>query len=116
MSALSLIMIGVVWPKFSFEHFDPTRDKQAIQDFKGLDATHMQNFIDCVRTGEWRNLNADVHEGYMSSSIGLLGNIAYRVGRTLEFDGKAERFINDEEANSHLTRKYREPFVLPEKV
>ena len=103
-------------PSFSVDQYDPTKDKTAIQEFKGLDVTHMQNFIDCVRSGEWKNLNADINEGHMSTSIGLLGNIAYRVGRTLEFDGETEKFLNDEEANSHLIRKYREPYVLPEKV
>ena len=103
-------------PSFSIDRSDPTRDKKAIQEFKGLDAPHMQNFIDCVRTGKWQDLNADIQEGFMSSSIGLLGNIAYRVGRTLEFDGETEKFLNDEEANSYLTRKYRQPFVLPKKV
>jgi hypothetical protein len=103
-------------PSFSVDQYDPTKDKTAIQEFKGLDATHMQNFIDCVRTGKWQDLNADINEGYMSTSIGLLGNIAYRTGRTLEFDGKAEEFVGDENANGYLTREYRKPFVLPEKV
>jgi predicted dehydrogenase len=39
-----------------------------------------------------------------------------RVGRKLEFDAKTERFVNDDEANALLTRKYRAPFVVPEKV
>jgi predicted dehydrogenase len=38
------------------------------------------------------------------------------VGRKLDFDGKAERFNNDDEANSLLTRKYRAPFVVAEKA
>jgi predicted dehydrogenase len=38
------------------------------------------------------------------------------VGRKLEFDGKAERFNNDDEANALLTRKYRAPFVVAEKA
>ena len=38
------------------------------------------------------------------------------VGRKLDFDGKAERFVNDKEANALLTRSYRKPFVVPEKV
>ena len=36
--------------------------------------------------------------------------------KKLEFDGKAERFVNDNEADTLLTRKYRSPFVVPEKV
>ena len=39
-----------------------------------------------------------------------------RVGRKLDFDAKTERFVNDEEANALLTRKYRKPFVVPDKV
>jgi predicted dehydrogenase len=103
-------------PSFSVDRNDPTQDKTAIQEFKGLDVPHMQNFIDCVRSGKWQDLNADVQEGFLSSSIGLLGNIAYHTGRTLEFDGKTEKFVNDEDANGYLTRKYRKPYELPEKV
>lgn len=39
-----------------------------------------------------------------------------RVGRKLEFDGKTERFVNDKEADTLLTRPYRAPFTVPEKV
>ncbi len=91
-------------------------DKKMIQEFKGTDGPHMGNFIDCVRTGRWQDLNADILEGHFSTSVMHLGNIAYRTGRTLHFDGRAERFINDDEANSYLTRRYRYPYVLPETV
>ena len=40
----------------------------------------------------------------------------YVVGRTLEFDAKSETIKGDEEANKLLTRDYRAPFVVPEKV
>ena len=45
-----------------------------------------------------------------------LGNISYRLGRTLSFDPLKMEFINDAEANAMLTRKYRAPFVVPDKV
>ena len=38
------------------------------------------------------------------------------VGKKLDFDAKPERFVNDKEADALLTRKYRAPFVVPEKV
>jgi hypothetical protein len=38
------------------------------------------------------------------------------VGRKLEFDAKAERFVNDKEADALLTRDYRKPFAVPEKT
>ena len=39
-----------------------------------------------------------------------------RVGRKLDFDGKAERFVNDKEADAMLTRNYRKDFAVPDKV
>jgi len=79
--------------------------------------THFMNFLDCVKSRRWQDLIADVNEGHMSTSMMLMGNIAYRTGRKLTFDGKTERFVNDDEANSYLTRQeYRKPYVLPENV
>ena len=40
----------------------------------------------------------------------------YVVGRTLEFDSKTESIKGDDEANKLLTRDYRAPYVVPEKV
>jgi predicted dehydrogenase len=39
-----------------------------------------------------------------------------RLGRKLAVDNKAERIVDDKEANELLTRNYRAPFVVPEKV
>ena len=38
------------------------------------------------------------------------------VGKELKVDVKAERFIDDPDANALLTREYRKPFVVPDKV
>jgi predicted dehydrogenase len=38
------------------------------------------------------------------------------VGKTLTVDAKAERFVDDPEADKLLTREYRKPFVVPDKV
>jgi predicted dehydrogenase len=39
-----------------------------------------------------------------------------QLGLPLNFDPAYERFVGNEQANGLLTRKYREPFVVPEKV
>ncbi len=78
---------------------------------------HFVNFLDCMRSRRWQDLNADVETGHMSTALMHLGNIAYRTGRKLIFDGKTEKFVNDDDANRYLSRQVeREPFVLPREV
>jgi predicted dehydrogenase len=45
-----------------------------------------------------------------------LAKAKYTMGPRLEFDPKAEKFIGNERANALLTRPYRAPYVVPEKV
>jgi predicted dehydrogenase len=77
---------------------------------------HFVNFIEALRANDWTRLNADIAETHLSTAYCHLANIAYRLGRPLAFDGHAERFIGDEIANSYLTRDYRHPYVVPDKV
>ena len=51
-----------------------------------------------------------------STSHCHLGNIAYRVGRGLRFDPARMQFQGYTEANKLLTREYRKPYVVPDKV
>jgi hypothetical protein len=52
--------------------------------------------------------------GHPSSLLCHLGNVAWRVRRTVEFDPATYEFKNDGDANKLLTRpEYREPWVLP---
>jgi len=77
---------------------------------------HFENFIKAVRSRKRTDLTAEAQELHLSSALPHLGNIAYRTGRTLRFDPETERFIGDDEANRLLTRDYRPPYVVPEKV
>jgi hypothetical protein len=56
-------------------------------------------------------------EEHLAKGNGLkLDGAQYRLGRKLNFDPKAERFVGDPEADQLLTRNYRKPFTIPEKV
>ena len=46
------------------------------------------------------------------SEAALLGPIAYRVGKALEWDAQAMRFTNDTATNSHLSYRYRDGWSL----
>ena len=69
-----------------------------------------------MRSRKRETLNAEIEEGAASTVLVHLANVSYRVGRTLHFDSKTMTCIGDAEANKLLTRVYRKPFVVPEKV
>lgn len=77
---------------------------------------HFANFIEAVRAHDKTILNGPVETAHLSSGLAHLGNIAYRTGRVLTFDPQAERFVNDPDADEMLTRNYRAPYVVPDKV
>jgi predicted dehydrogenase len=77
---------------------------------------HFENFIESVRSRKSDTLRAPIEEGHFSTTLCHLGNISYRLGRSVTFDGTTERFVGDEEADRLLSRVYRAPFVLPEKT
>ncbi|HQG56542.1 MAG TPA: Gfo/Idh/MocA family oxidoreductase [Bacteroidales bacterium] len=75
-----------------------------------------KNFIDCVRSRRREDLDNDILEGHLSAAIGHLGVISYRTGRKLTFNPQTEKFVNDPEADKYLTRDYRKPYVMPDRV
>jgi predicted dehydrogenase len=77
---------------------------------------HFANFIGAVRSRKKEELNSEIEEGHLSAAMCHLANVAYRAGRTVRFDPKAETCIEDSEASKLLTRQYRPPFVVPATV
>ena len=77
---------------------------------------HYKNFVDAVRAKDKKLLNGPVETAYKAAALAHLGNIAYRLGRTLDFDPQKEMFVGDKEANAMLTRKYRAPYLVPTTV
>ena len=69
-----------------------------------------------VCSGKREDLNCEIEVDHLSSALPHLSNISYRLGCELIFDGAREKFVGDEEADRMLTRKYREPYVVPEAV
>ena len=70
------------------------------------------NFVNACKSRKKSDIFGDAEEGHISSAHCHLANASYRVGRSLEIDVKAERFINDAEANAILTRDYAEGFEV----
>jgi predicted dehydrogenase len=84
---------------------------------KGQDGgDHYKNFIDAVRAHDKTMLHAPVETAHLSSGLAHLGNISYRLGRQLTFNPGSERFVNDPDADEMLTRNYRAPYIVPDRV
>ncbi len=71
---------------------------------------HVKNFLECVKTRN-PNTNASVEIGAHIAKFSQLGNIAYRSGKKLVWDGA--KFTNDVDANKYLIPSYRDPWKLP---
>jgi len=74
------------------------------------DADHARNFLDCVKSRKM--CNCDIETAHRSTTATLIGNIALKTKSYLEWDGKAERFTNNESANRLLHYQYRRPWKL----
>ncbi|MRI00158.1 gfo/Idh/MocA family oxidoreductase [Kriegella sp. EG-1] len=87
----------------------PTILKAALETSKtvldGSRGNHFQNWIDAIK--DRSQPLCDVEIGHRSATVGNICNIAYQLGRPLDWDPKQEKFINDKEANKMKKRKYR---------
>ncbi|MDB6072883.1 MAG: dehydrogenase, partial [Verrucomicrobiaceae bacterium] len=71
------------------------------------DVLHFQNFIDTIR-GTAKS-NSEIEEGQKSTLLCHLGNIAWRTGRTINFDPATKKIVGDDEAiKLYWGRQYRE--------
>jgi predicted dehydrogenase len=68
------------------------------------------NWLDCIRSRQQPTAPAEI--GHRACSTCLVNHIAMKTKRKLHWDPAKERFINDDEANSMLSRPQRKPYVL----
>jgi len=71
---------------------------------------HVKNHLDCIASRN-PNTNVTVDIAGHIAKFSALGNIAYRTGNKLVWDGT--KFTNNEEANKYLIPTYRDPWKLP---
>jgi predicted dehydrogenase len=109
-----LEIFGSNWRAFREREREPFATSQ--EPGRGWDGDHWANFIDALRSGKREDLRCDIREGFYSTTLPHLANISYRVGRELKFLGEHEKFANEPEADTLLSRAYRVPYVVPEEV
>lgn len=77
---------------------------------RDLDRNHARTFLDAVKSRD--KPPADVEDGHRSTTMAHLANIALATRARLDWDPKAERFTNSDEANNLLHYEYRKPWTL----
>ena len=77
---------------------------------KAPGSSHRDCFFNAVFNGS--PVTAPVEGGRSSAELSIMGNIPYRLGRTLEWDWKKGEFVNDPEANKFLSRPNRGQWAL----
>jgi hypothetical protein len=98
------------------EKLEKVMDEKAVEKEDWDTGVHMVNFLRAVRTRDLRYCTAGIEEGVLSASLCHLANISCRTGRKLAVDPAKWEFVGDAEANRMLTRDYRAPYVVPERV
>jgi predicted dehydrogenase len=72
---------------------------------------HVRNFLECLDTR--KRPRSDVEVGHNSMIACHLANIAFRVGRRVQWDAAGERIVNDADAQKLVLKPYRAPWTLP---
>lgn len=77
-----------------------------IKEFNGGES-HFDNFISAVRSGNHKELNADIEEGHLSSALCHLGNISLVLGQTVrgaELPDRLTKHWNQEDILATMER------------
>lgn len=77
-----------------------------IKEFNGGES-HYENFISAVRSGDYKELHADIEEGHLSSALCHLGNISLVLGQTVrgaELPDRISKHWQEEDIRATMER------------
>jgi hypothetical protein len=77
----------------------------------GLDA-HTLNFIEAVKSRKFDQLTCPIGAGAHVATVCQMGNISYRTGQIVHWDG-SKRSFKEQEANKYLAAKYHNQYEMP---
>ena len=90
-------------------------DPKILESKIGPNETHLYkiddqhgNWLDCIQSR--KDPISPVDMGHMACVVCLISHIAMKIPRKLHWNSRAERFINDDQANALLTRSQRKPY------
>jgi predicted dehydrogenase len=87
-----------------------TRPSEVVARTDSFHGGEHRNFIDCVKSRQ--PCYAPAETAHRTVTVAHIGNIAMQLGRKLQWDAGAERFLGDPEADKLLSREQREPWTI----
>ncbi|MHA7111852.1 Gfo/Idh/MocA family protein [Sunxiuqinia elliptica] len=89
---------------------DKIDPRNAASPAQQLDALHIQNFFDGILKGA--QLHSDIDSGHKSTLLVQLGNIAQRVGHSLDIDPQNGHIVKDRDAEKLWSRRYEKGWEM----
>jgi predicted dehydrogenase len=86
---------------------DNTPPEQSLPPSPG----HEREWLDCIKSREQPSCSVNYH--YKVDLALTLANLAYKLGRSVRFDPRTEKIVDDEEAVKLARPVYREPWKFP---
>ncbi|MFT3932117.1 MAG: Gfo/Idh/MocA family oxidoreductase [Chitinophagaceae bacterium] len=78
----------------------------------GLDK-HWENFVSCVKSRKTEDLHCSIQAGAHVATVAQMGNIAFRSGKKLVWDGAKEKFTDDTINKQYMLKEYHNGYKLP---
>ena len=97
---------GGTWAEKKVREWKPPAGAKEVYKSPG----HFQDWFDCIRTGKKPITN--IRAGVGVANLTILGNLAYLLGRPLEWNQAKMEIVGDEEARRLMSRPQRYPFAL----
>ena len=101
------------WIEVQRGFFDTNNDKFKMKDgekFEEAEIGHYRSFLNSIRTRIDPLVPVEI--GHSSCTVCNVSNIAYDLGRSLQWNPIVQKFMNDDEANSKLHYQYRDGYKL----
>jgi hypothetical protein len=97
---------GGTWAERKVLNWVPPAGAQDVYRSPG----HMEDWFEGMRTGKRTIMNIEAGVGV--ANLTILGNLAYLLGRPLQWDQSTREILGDEEARRLMSRPQRHPYHL----
>lgn len=101
----------VGWGKEGPLKMEPIGSVQTPEGVSYVDL-HTRNFIDAVKAGDPKLLNTPIESGSLAAINAQMGNIAYRTGEKIRWNGETGAFVDNAAANELVKAHYHNGWTI----